>query len=259
MTRKEKAKKLLAAGELLSGETTTKEKLAAIQHLIKGIDPELEKKYKKCVELLNSLGEAIKATDVIELAAEKLPGNTPEQKKRKKVLLLFITAFKDLRSEVNRLHREMERSEVGERSSKVSRMASMGRVLAFAKGPLGIVTIAAVLIVALKPASATITVKNQGCSPLIAKGMPISIPGIQLPTEPILSGGEGTVKLPSIKYTIDNTVAGKINLKVLGLGFDFEKPGQITDLVYAQASLLGKKTIIALGSNISHELVVRCD
>lgn len=254
---KDKSKKLLAVGELLSVETTSKEKLTAIGHLIKGVDPVLEEKYNKCVTILNNLDEALKATDVIELVADKLPGHTPEQKKRKKVLLLFITAFKDLGSEVKRLEREMERG--SESGSKAGKASGIARVLAFAKGPLGIVTIAAVAIVALKPGSATVTVKNQYCSPLITKGLPIPIPGIQLPAEPIVSGDEGIVKLPSIKYTVDNTVAGKINLKVLGLGFDFDKPDQITDLVYAQTSLLGKKTIIALGTNISHELVVRCD
>lgn len=77
------------------------------------------------------------------LSAEHLPEDSEKQKKRKKALLFFIANVKDLQSEIKRIDAEFSQT------SGVSESVwwHAGRIIKFAKGPFGLVTMLAVVIV----------------------------------------------------------------------------------------------------------------
>lgn len=144
MDRDDTKKRMLAAYALLQEETTTQEKFESIRTFIKGIHPRID-------TLLEQTSQAISAyvkfhnNEIIELSAELLPEDTEEKKKRKRALLLLIRNWKSLKSEVNRVKTEFDRSE--NHTGKPHGSRGWGRIIAGAKGPLGMVTIAAIIIV----------------------------------------------------------------------------------------------------------------
>lgn len=79
------------------------------------------------------------------MTLEHLPNETPEQKKRKKRLLLFLQYWKELQDEVKRIQKELDQQHV--HHSTTNTIKRFGRIISRAKGPLGLFTIAAVDIV----------------------------------------------------------------------------------------------------------------
>lgn len=134
--------RILTAYKLLSEETTTQEKFESVRMLIKGIHPRIDAHLEKISQALSDYKKFQKG-EIIELTAEKLPENTEEEKRKKKALLLFIRNWKSLQSEVERVRQEFEKNQQGQ-----DKITITNKILAGAKGPFGIVTICAVVIVA---------------------------------------------------------------------------------------------------------------
>lgn len=137
--RSSSKEKVLAAYKLLQEDSTTKEKFESITTLLKGINPKIDQALARVSKAGGDL-EKIEKGEVIELTLENIPAESEEEKKRKKRLLLFIRFWKDLKSEVERVKLELER---GNQTGK----QDMGKITAFAKGPFGIITVLAIIIV----------------------------------------------------------------------------------------------------------------
>lgn len=131
--------KIQQAHKLLEGETTTLEKFESVRVLIKGISPKIDQKLEAVAKAINSI-EKLQKGEVIELTAENLSEETENDKKRKKAILFLIKTYKDLRSEVERVKIQI--------NSQGATPSSFGKIAAFAKGPFGLTTVAAVIVVA---------------------------------------------------------------------------------------------------------------
>ncbi|MBI2327875.1 hypothetical protein HYU92_06165 [Candidatus Curtissbacteria bacterium] len=143
MTPSDSKERFLAAGRLLTQESTTIEKFEEIRKLIRGINPRVDRLLELCSDALSKI-EKLKKGEVIELAAEQLPEKTEKEKRRKKAILFFARSWKELQSEVERV-----RSELADRNKKKSsqeQMASFGKIAASARGPFGIITLGAVIV-----------------------------------------------------------------------------------------------------------------
>ncbi|MBI4096804.1 MAG: hypothetical protein HY428_00100 [Candidatus Levybacteria bacterium] len=141
MDRKDVQSRTRAAYKLLLEETTTREKFESIRTLIKGINPQVDKALTQTSQAFADY-EKLHKGEIIELTVEKLPEVTEEEKKRKKALLFLLRSWKQLQSEVERVQSEFGKGK--ESGDKTQDMFS--RVLRGAKGPLGIVTISALVI-----------------------------------------------------------------------------------------------------------------
>lgn len=135
-------KRMDSAFQLLTGAEISVSAFESVRTLIKGLHPGLDEKLEKCAKALDML-QKIQQMDVISLSAEHLPETSEKQKKRKKALLFFIETVKDLKSEIKRTQTELQKSQ----GSHANQMGSLGRIIKFAKGPFGLVTLAAVIIV----------------------------------------------------------------------------------------------------------------
>lgn len=135
-------KRLIAAYELLSEESTSLKKFENIRILIKGVNPNLDKRLDKVSRLLSSF-EKIQKGEIIELTAGNIPEETEKDKRRKKTFLLLIKTWKDLKNEVERLKTEFKKMEKKDQSKP----ENVEKIIAKAKGPFGIITIAAILVI----------------------------------------------------------------------------------------------------------------
>lgn len=137
--------KLEAAEKLLSSDSISLDNAHAALELVKGINSRLDRLVtasKKALEVVSKVQKG----ELIELSVEAIPAETEEEKKRKKTLLLFIKTFKDLKNEVQRAKTELESAKGRSAQDQVT---TIGKLATFAKGPLGLVTIAAVIIAAV--------------------------------------------------------------------------------------------------------------
>ena len=133
------------------------------------------------------------------------------------MLLIFIRRYKDLQNEVVRVQskcsytvqrvvrgqmfRSGENIERGERSTRRH-------------------TIIAIGIAAMSATSVDVTIKNNGCGTMYANSsIPISIPGLSLPTDPIPSGGSAQATIPPFSFNVDGTAPGALTLSSIGLNF----------------------------------------
>lgn len=235
--------------------TTTREKFSHVCTLLKGTHPKIDELVVHCEKALSTIGK-IEQGDVIGLSADHLPENTEEEKKRKKALLLFINSWRNLKSEVARVQAELQNPN---NSHTGAEQASMwGRIFKSAKGPLGVITVIAVGVVALQQTSVQLIIQNNGCGTLQPSGVPISIPGFKLPQEAILSGGSAVATIPPLAMSVDGTKAGLLSLTALKYSLGFELPSSIKDVTLDGVSLLGKKTEVHLSDKDEHVLVLRC-
>lgn len=185
--------------------------------------------------------------EVIDLTLKHLPADTPENKKRKKVLLLFFTTWKDLKSEVNRVAKELNQENSNTSHMSSGLLAHIGSIIWGAKGPLGIITVVAIGVVALNSLSATIIIKNEGRETLMPTNyIPIPLPGLDLPHNPIKDGGQAKAKLPPIGFTVDASSTDTIKLQAFGLDLHFDFGRQTIHFLFDQSPLLGKVTQIKL-------------
>lgn len=261
MDRKLQKEKIDAAVILLTEPTTTYAKFEKIRSLIKGINPRLDKSLETASGALKQLRH-LHTGEIIELITENIPANTEEEKKRKKYLLLFITSWKSLKSEVIRIQGLYKTGGKDGKWSVQSQASVLGKLIFFAKGPLGIITLLALGIMGasliLNSIMVTVTVRNSGCPPVgPISGLPFPIPGIKLPNESITSGQEGVLQLPPLTFSVYASSNGSISLSVLNTNrsFDF---GNYKDLIFDGKSLVGKQTIVNLGNAKNHNLIIKC-
>lgn len=258
MNYKEAKSKLEAALKLLDAQSTSKERFDSLVSLIKGINPNIDKKLELVAKELE-MAEKIHKSKVIELAAEHLPENTQEQKKRKKYLLLFIKYWNELKNEVIRVKKELNSSE--EKSNKHQQASALGKIFTFAKGPVGIITIAAVgIVVLMKAVSVEVVIKNEGCEYIdVGTSFPVRIPGLSLPKNSIANGASETATIPAVPVSVDFTDGDSVNLKIAGLRVPVEISTGKVDFIFNGSTLLYKETDLNLGASKRHELIVRCE
>lgn len=140
MTSKEFRQTAEAAAKLFQEESTSFDKIESAFILLKGIDPKIDKLIDASSKELGKLRK-LQQGEFIELSAEGLPENTEEEKKRKKALLLFLKYWRQLKAEVKRVD-----TELGEMKNQ-GQVNTVGKIAAWAKGPFGIITITAVILV----------------------------------------------------------------------------------------------------------------
>ena len=254
-------KRLLAAEKLLQEDSTTIAKFNSIRKLIKGLDPKLDKTLTSASKALSQI-EQIRQKKVIKLVAAALPAKTKQQKKRKKALLLFLKYWKQLKSEVKRVKGLMEKPPSPESNQSVHHATTATKIAAFAKGPLGVVTIAAAAIaaglIALKSVAVNVVITNDGCNTIHPQtSVNISLPGLSLPSNSIPSGSQATATLPPLKFTVDAR-GNSVHLSAYNkFNFTFAYSGKV-DILFNDSSLIGKSTQIDLGSQKTHSLILRC-
>lgn len=249
--------KIEAAYRLLTEETTTFGKFEKVRTLVKGFNPKIDQALAECSRVVSKL-KKIQKGEVITLAAEGLGEDTPQKKKRKKALLLFLARWKTLKAEVKRV-REIYQSD-GTKLEKTAQVAHG------AKGPWGLLTGLAVGAVAvggvlayLNSAAVAVAIKNDGCAPITPViNSPVSIPGISLPSSTIGDGGQAEAKLPPLTVAVDGSRRDLITISTLGLSMNYELGGEGIDLIFDGGSLVGRQTKINLGESKVHELVIKC-
>lgn len=247
--------RLQAAQAFFSKTHLSREKFDALRKLLKGTHPTIDSAFSKVAREWDKMIR-IEQGDVVELVAHELPEHTEEEKKRKKRLLLFISLWKDLQKEVVRVKGELERAS-GEKPSQ-SKTHSWGNILAGAKGPLGLVTVVAIGWVLLESTAVDITVANRGCNTIYTSSYAsIPLPGISLPKEPIVDGGEGLVRLPPLTLNVDGTTPGTIRLSAFNFNYTFDVPPDV-DVSFNGVRLNGTRTVLRLGDQKHHDVVVEC-
>lgn len=134
--------KIIAVEKILSSNSTTLDKVESATAALTGFDPRIDKRLteiKKHLTTLRNLQEG----NIIELSAERLPEETEEEKRRKKAIIFALRSLKDLKSEIVRVKRELDEHGRGEQTST----ETAGQMATFAKGPFGLLTIAAIIAV----------------------------------------------------------------------------------------------------------------
>lgn len=254
MDYKSVEKRLLAAHTLLESDTVDASAFQSLTSLLHGIHPRIDK-------TLTTMGHTATHIDmlqkgyVISLTAQSIPAHTPQEKKRKKYLLLFLKYWRDLKSEVARVEKEL--SEAG--TSHGNSNLAWANLFATAKGPLGIITVIAAGIVMLKVSEVSVTIKNIGCRNIDPSGdFSVNVPGLSLPTAPIADGEESVAKLPPISITVDATNDQAITVLLYGVTRSFILGSSHFDILYDGQLLNGKLTSVQLASAKSHTVEIRC-
>lgn len=255
--------KIDAALQLMLDNTTTIAKFEKIRILLKGINPKIDNALETCSKGIKTL-KRVQTGDIIELTATNLPEHTEKQKKRKKYLLVFISSWKNLKGEVARVEKLYKEQNADDKLTTQEHLATAGKLVATSKGPFGLITGLAVVVVGvgavlafLNFSAVNITIKNQGCSPVtpIVK-LPVPIPGIKLPTETIYSGGEAVASVPPFTVNVDGTRKGSVVISALKFMMEYNLGS--ANLIFDNESLNGQNTTINLGTSKNHELVVSC-
>ncbi|MBI3559499.1 hypothetical protein HY087_00005, partial [Candidatus Gottesmanbacteria bacterium] len=229
-------KRVLAAADLLSSPTLSKQKVDDLATLLSGINPKLDYALGEIKRTWGHL-DKLQAGEVVELTLEALPTYTEKDKKRKKYLLLLLSLWKDLKAEVKRV--EAQAVSAAATSSAAGKAGSLWNVIAGAKGPLGLVTILAVGWVALQATAVTITIKNNGCDPINpVVNLPFPIAGISLPKETIPDGGSGIASLPPLQVTVDGSASRTVRLTALSISMNFDLGSPGISLSFNGAPLL---------------------
>lgn len=257
MNYQEAHKKIRAARALILEEGSSTQTLKSLFVLLHGAHPDIDTVLVRAGKALETFEKAY-GGQIVELTAENLPENTEEQKKRKRALLLLIVSWDNLKSEVARVDKLL--TEANQAHSSTEKISRWGRVFSFAKGPLGIFTVVAVaLVLVMQKTSVKLTIKNEGCSPILAaSAIPVSLPGFSLPKDPIPSGGFGVAVLPPLTVRVDNTVRGEIALGTLAFSKKFPLSSDLTEVTIDGVSLLGKNQSIKLSEKKQHALIVVC-
>lgn len=247
---------LEAACVLMEGDTITLEKIEKIKVLLTGINPGLDTKLDAVFKAYGHLKSSLSG-DIIHLSIHGLPETTLEDKKRKKVLIFFITSWKSLKSEVARVQGYYHNSQSG--TSKASSVVKTGL---FAKGPFGLITGVAIVVVGvgllLKQATTSVEIINLGCPPLTVPGeLPFKIPGLRLPESPIISGSPSTTTLPALSIIV-RASSSSISATILGQTGSYSLPSRTKDVIFDGRSLLNQTTTLKLGSSRTHNLTIKC-
>lgn len=251
-------KRLQAAQAILQADTLDLSTFESLRTLLAGIHPRIDTS-------LASLGKSIKHIDLfqkgeaLELTLEGLPQQTEKDKKRKKAILLFFKFWKDLKSETTRVQKEFQKDQND--THRGHTQSTIGRILKTAKGPLGLLTLIAVGLVLLQTSAVTITLKNNSNCDVIRPitSLPIQIPGLKIPNQPIPAGSQATITLPAVQVTVDARSPNIINLIFWGKNISFKLETSDIRLVFDGTILNNTATVIDLGTSKEHTLEVFCN
>jgi hypothetical protein len=184
-----------------------------------------------------------------------LPESTEEEKKRKRLLVLFIRGWADLKKEVARVEAEFENAKNNQSGSNSSMWA---KILKSAAGPFAVITLVAISVAALDATSVTVLIHNDGCGTIQAtSGIPVALPGLSLPQGAIEDGDSAATTLPPLSLSVDGTGTGAIVMKTLGMTLSFDLPG-VDDVTLDGTSLIGTKTEVKLSEKDTHDLRLIC-
>lgn len=222
-----------AVNKLLAGETTNLEKIEEVRNLLLGFNPKIDSLTKSMVEMMAKVDNIVQG-DVALMGVESLSEDTAEEKKRKRMLLLFLKSWRDLQSEIKRVELNM------------GKPGGSLRTWRWAKGPLGLITVIAVGVVLLKTTAVTVNIKNVGCDALRASF------GIG----EIKNGETVQVKLPPVTLGVDTSQKGTVILSGYKLNMTFDLGG--AQLMWNGESLAGKKSVLRLGERKIHHLEIKC-
>lgn len=136
--------KMMSAYQLLGQDILSISTFEHIRVLLKGMHPEVDKRLEICSKAFATI-QKMQSGDIATLSAETLPEETDKQRKRKKAILFLISSLKDLRNEIKRVDAELSKIN----NSHANNAWHMGRIIQYAKGPFGFITIAAVVIVGI--------------------------------------------------------------------------------------------------------------
>src|SRR5690349_2858623 len=126
--------RMIAAQELLQKRTVDAATISQLKTLLSGFHPRIDKVFVQVEKSYKTLSHIEKGA-AIELAIESLPEMTIEEKKRKKALVLFLKWWNDLKSEVDRVQKEL--GDDGGQKSLGAKAGAMGAISGAANGPLG--------------------------------------------------------------------------------------------------------------------------
>ena len=250
-------KRITAAQEILQKGTLDASTFTSLKTLLYDIHPRLNAALDAASKAGTKIGHLEKG-QVIELATDALPEISPEDKKRKKAILLFLGFWKNLKSEVARVEKEIGKDFA--KKSLMDKAGTLGGIFGAAKGPLGIITLIAVGVVALKLTEVSVVIKNVGCEPIEpATSVSVNIPGLMLPSQTIPAGGEAVAKLPPLRVRVDATGPSSVRLTVYGVKYDFSWKDRSMRLLFDGSALNGSSTDIDLGTNKQHTLIISCE
>jgi len=114
------------------------------------------------------------------------------------------------------------------------------------------------LVTYLESTAVEVVIINNGCGPIETAGMPIDLPGLHLPGQPIPSGGRGIARVPRMTVDIDATQQGRVTVTILGFSVPVQIGQRATDVRLDGVPILGHRTSLRLGTRRQHELVVSC-
>ncbi len=220
-------KKMMAVYDLLSQGSISVAAFESVRTLVKGLHPGIDKKLEIASKALDVL-QKIQAGDVISLTSEHLPEETDQQKKRKKALLFFIHTIKDVQSEIQRVDNTFAKNQ--------ENITTAGQLLKYAKGPFGLITLAALVIVIgiqlFNHKTASVNNNQQIISPTGIQKMIqiISYNGKQLPLSGLYIGYGADCDSPHYHATGEQVTAldGTIVKDPGGCGFGRVKDVQVT-------------------------------
>lgn len=256
MEAKTVQKRLLAAEDLLRRRTIDAAAITSLRTILSGINPRLDTALAAASAAAKKVDHLQKG-EAISLAIDALPEFSPEDKKRKKAILFFLNCWKDLQSEVARVEKELEHSSKDQ--SLQGKAGMLGNIFGAAKGPLGLITLGAVVIAALKMTETTVVIQNRGCEPIRPPtSIALNIPGLMLPNQAIGPSGEAIAKLPPLRALVDMTDPSYVRLSIAGMQYNFDLGSSPMQLVYDGILLNGSSTDINLGTKKQHTLVVQC-
>lgn len=135
-------RKINAAQKLLTQAGPNLATLQSVQTLVKGVHPKIDETLMILTKHLSDW-QRVGGGQIVEISAEYLPEGTEPEKERKRIVLLVLRHWKDLKSEVNRVGQEL-----GQNQNQVdshNQINSWTKIAAGAKGPLGIITLVAVV------------------------------------------------------------------------------------------------------------------
>lgn len=250
-TSEELKQKCKAAIALLSESTTSLERVQSVVGLLKGVNKRLDGLLVVCEKNCKAI-ELVTTGAYIELAAEHLPEETEDQRKRKKALLLFIRSWGELKSEVARIQADLD---TGKQVTDSSFWLS---TLSAAKGPLAVITLVAVGIGVMSQTSVDVVITNTGCSTIYGTEIPVHIPGFTLPSGAIEAGESATMTIPPLAVTVDGTSGTSLTLSSLAFTFPIQLSQSVTAVTFDDVPLLGKKTELDLSSRPLHTLTITC-
>ncbi len=222
-------RRVLAAQKILETDSTSREKIESLRTLLSGVNPSLDKILNDVTTTWSKV-HRLQGGEIIELTTEAIPEDTEERKKKKKALLLFIRSWKSLKSEVERIQKEFDNQKTNQNQAM-----RVGRIIAQAKGPFGLITAVAIIaVVALSLMKSKTPTQTAPTSAVQKKIQVITFNGKQIPLTEVYIGTGPDCDSPHY-HAKDHTSAKSIDGSVIvdpgGCGFGRVKEVKVEEVV----------------------------